>query len=80
MTNTATESPALDLDSHSLLSLTRLLRGMVAMRKDTGFLRRERVDLDAMGLQADEFYSAMLRRDLSPAQISQLVPGVEVFA
>jgi hypothetical protein len=76
----ALKSPGLDLDSHSTSSIARMLRGMVAMRNDEIWIRRERVDLARATVQADAMYAELVKRGVPAEAIAEMVPGVEIFA
>lgn len=75
-----THTPEIDHRNLSPVTLVKLLRGMVRMRNDAGFMQRERVDAEKMTEQAGDFYGALLWHGFTPAMVTQLVPGVEVFA
>lgn len=75
-----TNATELDFRDMSPFSLVKLLRGMVSMRNDASFMKRERVDAEGMSEQADDFYAALVWHGWTPAEIAELVPGVEVFA
>lgn len=75
-----THTTEIDMRDMPMLSTVKILRGLVAMRNDAGFMAREKVDAEKMGEQADEFYAALIWHGFTPAQITDLVPGVEVFA
>lgn len=76
----ALNSPGLDLDSHSTSSIARMLRGMVAMRQDEVALKRERVDMARMTVQADAMYAELIGRGVPAEAIAEMVPGIEIFA
>jgi hypothetical protein len=76
----ALNSPGLDLDTHSTQSLAQMLRGLVAMRGDELWCKRERVDLDRATVQADAMYAELVKRGVPAEAIAEMVPGVEIFA
>lgn len=76
----ALNSPGLDLDSHSTSAIARMLRGMVAMRQDEVSLKRERVDVARMTVQADAMYAELIGRGVPAEAIAEMVPGVEIFS
>jgi hypothetical protein len=76
----ALNSPGLDLDGFATSRIASMLRGMVAMRNDEVSLKRERVDVARMTVQADAMYAELLGRGVPAEAIAEMVPGVEIFA
>jgi hypothetical protein len=76
----ALNSPGLDLDGFATSRIASMLRGMVAMRNDEVSLKRERVDVARMTVQADAMYAALIGRGVPAEAIAEMVPGVEIFA
>jgi hypothetical protein len=79
MTN-ALNSPGLDLDGFATSRIASMLRGMVAMRSDDLWCKRERVDLVRATVQADAMYAELVKRGVPAEAIAEMVPGVEIFA
>lgn len=75
-----THTAEIDYTEMEPAAISRLLRGMVAMRMDAAFMAREQVNLAEMTEQADALYNGLMRHGFSAAQIAKLIPGVEVFA
>jgi hypothetical protein len=76
----ALNSLGLDLDSHSTSAIARMLRGMVAERQNEVALKRNRVDVTRMTVQADAMYAELVKRGVPAEAIAEMVPGVEIFA
>jgi hypothetical protein len=76
----ALNSPGLDLDGFATSRIASMLRGMVSMRQDEVSLKRERVDVARMTVQADAMYAELLGRGVPAEAIAEMVPGVEIFA